>query len=86
MLSGLSQLEHSRLFLLLLACYTFQITNFDQGYTLRVRLDWTRSDAKQPKFDVIDSSRKLAKGCNRLQPSQAVAQQRLLAGCSEITY
>ena len=52
----------------------------------RVRLDWTRSNAKQPKFDVIDSSRKLAKGCNWLQPSQAVAQQRMLAGCSKITY
>ena len=30
--------------------------------TLRVRLDWTRSNAKQPKFDVIDSSRKVETG------------------------
>ena len=29
---------------------------------LRVRLDWTRSNAKQPKFDVIDSSRKVETG------------------------
>ena len=31
-------------------------------FTLRVRLDWTRSNAKQPKFDVIDSSRKVETG------------------------
>ena len=30
----------------------------------KVRLDWTRSNAKQPKFDVIDSSRKVATGRN----------------------
>ena len=29
---------------------------------VRVRLDWTRSNAKQPKFDVIDSSRKVETG------------------------
>ena len=28
---------------------------------IRVRLDWTRSNAKQPKFDVIDSSRKVSR-------------------------
>ena len=33
-------------------------------WRLRVRLDWTRSDAKQPKFDVIDSSRKVATARN----------------------
>ena len=31
---------------------------------IRVRLDWTRSNAKQPKFDVIDSSRKVETGHN----------------------
>ena len=33
-------------------------------WRLKVRLDWTRSDAKQPKFDVIDSSRMVATGRN----------------------
>ena len=32
---------------------------------VRVRLDWTRSNAKQPKIDVIDSSRKVV---TRFQP------------------
>ena len=40
------------------------ITNDDLLECLKMRLDWTRSDAKQPKFDVIDSSRKVVTGRN----------------------
>ena len=43
--------------------------NLDGKFSIvRMRLDWTReatrSDAKQPKFDVIDSSRKVATARN----------------------
>ena len=38
--------------------------NREEESRLRVRLDWTRSNAKQPKFDVIDSSRKVATARN----------------------
>ena len=40
---------------------------------LRVRLDWTRSDAKQPKFDVIDSSREVATGRNLREQLRNIA-------------
>ena len=45
----------------------------------KVRLDWTRSNQNL-------TSSTARKGCNRSQPSRAVAQQRLLAGCNKITY
>ena len=32
--------------------------------SFKVRFDWMRSNVKQPKFDVIDSSRKVATGRN----------------------
>ena len=40
---------------------------------LKVRLDWTRSNAKQPKFDVIDSSRKVATGRNLREQLRNIA-------------
>ena len=36
----------------------------DTCLILKVHLDWMRSNTKQPKFDVIDSSRKVATARN----------------------
>ena len=55
------------------------------AWQLKVRLDWTRSNAKRREAIKI-CHRQDAKGCNRLQPLRAVALHRLLAGCSKITY
>ena len=41
--------------------------------TFKVRLDWTRSNAKQPKFDVIDSSRKVATARNLREQLRNIA-------------
>ena len=51
---------------------------------LKMRLNWTRSNAKQREAAKIWYHRQLAKDCNRSQPSRTVAQHRLLAGCSKI--
>ena len=53
---------------------------------LKVRLDWTGSNAKRHEATKIGRHRQLAKGCKLSQPSRAVAQQSLLAGCSKTTY
>ena len=53
----------------------FDITEVDnvERQALKVRLDWTRSNAKQPKFDVIDSSRKVATARNLSEQLRYIA-------------
>ena len=46
---------------------------FSFFFILKVRIDWTRSDSKQPKFDVIDSSRKVATGRNLREQLRNIA-------------